>query len=256
MSAGNTRNDPHRSDAIRARWMALFFVLGSTCFVIAPLAPYAKLVGDTADEVTFFVGSILFTLAGATQSRLAWPERRQSRAGLAAWRTAWVQSVGTVAFNVTTFFAIGVSSSSHAYNRLVWRPDAAGSVCFLVSGAIGYYWLPSRGLVPQIRRAGWWEPVVNLLGCVLFGISAVAGYVVPSTGSVLDLAAANFTTSAGALCFALCSLPTLFSGRTFKVNRLQRLRELEHDVERKIVDVGDDIELEVEEVEVDIDRLS
>ena len=129
-------------------------------------------------------------------------------------------------------------------------------MCFLVSGAIGYYWLPTPGLVPQIRRTGWWEPVVNLLGCVLFGISAIAGYVVPSTGSVLDLAAANWTTSAGALCFLVCSVPTLISGRTFKVNRLQRLRELEHEVEHEVEEVEHDIEHKVEEVELDTGRWS
>jgi hypothetical protein len=36
---------------------------------------------------------------------------------------------------------------------------------------------------------------------VLFGISAVASFVVPSTGSILDLAAANWTTALGAACF-------------------------------------------------------
>jgi hypothetical protein len=51
---------------------------------------------------------------------------------------------------------------------------------------------------------------VNLAGCVFFGISAVASYVVPSSGSVLDLAAANWTTAVGAACFfagALLLLP-------------------------------------------------
>ncbi len=248
MTAGDTSTEARHSDATRAHWMALFFVLGSSCFVIAPLAPYAKLVGDTADELTFFIGSILFTLGGATQSWLAWPERRASRPGLAAWRTAWIQSAGTLAFNVTTFFAIGVASSSPAYNRLVWRPDAVGSVFFLGSGAIAYYSLPTPGLVPQIRRPGWWEPIVNLLGCVLFGISAVAGYVVPSTGSVLDLAAANWTTSGGALCFLVCSLPPLISGRTFKVNRLQRLRELEHEVEHEVEHDVEDVEQTLDEI--------
>ena len=51
---------------------------------------------------------------------------------------------------------------------------------------------------------------MNLAGCVLFGISAVASYVVPSSGSILDLGAANWTTSLGAACFfagALMFLP-------------------------------------------------
>ena len=43
-----------------------------------------------------------------------------------------------------------------------------------------------------------WEIVaVNLLGCIAFGISAIASFVVPSTGSVMDLAAANVTTAFG-----------------------------------------------------------
>ena len=44
---------------------------------------------------------------------------------------------------------------------------------------------------------------MNLLGCVAFGISAVAAYVVPSTGDALDLAGANVFTSLGALCFLI-----------------------------------------------------
>jgi hypothetical protein len=51
---------------------------------------------------------------------------------------------------------------------------------------------------------------VNLLGCVLFGISAVAGYVVPSKGSMVDLAAANWNTALGAACFLACAASTLF----------------------------------------------
>ena len=47
---------------------------------------------------------------------------------------------------------------------------------------------------------------VNLVGCVLFGIAAVASYVVPSSGSILDLAAANWCTSLGGLCFLVGAL--------------------------------------------------
>ena len=47
---------------------------------------------------------------------------------------------------------------------------------------------------------------VNLAGCVFFGISAVASYIVPDTGSTLDLAAANWNTALGALCFFVGAL--------------------------------------------------
>lgn len=189
--------------------MALFFALGSTCFLIGPFPGYAQLVGDRADAVTFFVGSILFTLGGALQSWLAWPERHSPRGGRAAWWAAIVQSAGTLFFNATTYQALHTALTSSEYDRLVWRPDWRGSICFLVSGAIAYHassrhrwhgWLPVRG------GAGWWQPAVNLLGCVFFGVSAVAGYVVPDSGSMIDLAAANWNTAAGAACFLVCAL--------------------------------------------------
>jgi hypothetical protein len=71
---------------------------------------------------------------------------------------------------------------------------------------------------------------VNLLGCIFFGISAVAGYVVPSTGSMIDLAAANWNTAVGAACFLACALATLRTGHTSKSPRLRRLHELERGV--------------------------
>ena len=121
----------------------------------------------------------------------------------------------------------------------MWRPDALGSVCFLVSGVIAYRASARHGPGGPRRTPGWWEPAVNLLGCVFFGISAVAGYVVPSTGSILDLAGANWNTSLGAACFLACALATLRTGRTTKSPRFRRLRALEHTIER---DLGRDVE--------------
>jgi hypothetical protein len=218
--------------------MALFFAFGSTCFLIGPFPGYANLVGDRADAITFFVGSILFTAGGALQSWLAWPGRRLHGPGRAAWRAAIIQSAGTLFFNVTTFQALSTAVSSSEYNRLVWRPDALGSVCFLFSGAIAYRASARHGWLPAREGSGWWQPAVNLLGCIFFGISAIAGYVVPSKGSILDLAAANWNTALGAACFLACAVGTLRSGRISKMPILHRLRELEHRVGR---DVGEAI---------------
>jgi hypothetical protein len=212
----------------RERWMALLFATGSTCFLVGPFPGYAELVGDGADAVTFFVGSLLFTSGAAVQSWLAFPERTRSAAGRAAWWAAIIQSAGTLFFNSTTYRALHTALSSPEYDKLVWRPDALGSVCFLVSGAIAYRASARRGWLPERGARGWWEPIVNLLGCVFFGISAIAGYVVPQSGSMLDLAAANWNTSLGAACFLACALATLRSGRTFKSPRLRRLHRLEH----------------------------
>jgi hypothetical protein len=215
--------------------MALFFALGSACFLIGPFPGYAQLVGASADAVTFFVGSILFTAGGALQTVTAFPERHSGAAGAAAaWWAAAVQSAGTLFFNVTTYQALHTSLSNSNYDRLVWRPDAFGSICFLISGAIAFHASARHGWLPVRGRPGWWEPALNLLGCILFGISAIAGYLVPSTGSLLSLAWANWNTALGATCFLGCAVATLLTGRTLKSPRLRRLHKLEHALEHDV----------------------
>jgi hypothetical protein len=202
----------------RERWMAGCFALGSTCFLIGPFPGYVQLVGASADAITFFVGSILFTAGGGLQSWLAWPERG------AGWWAAIVQSAGTLFFNVTTYQAMHTALTSSEYNKLVWRPDWRGSICFLVSGAIAYRASARHGWLPARGGPGWWQAGVNLLGCVFFGISAVAGYVVPSTGSMIDQAAANWNTALGAACFLACALDTLHTDRASKLPQSRRAR--------------------------------
>jgi hypothetical protein len=214
--------------------MALCFALGATCFFIGPFPGYAKLVGESADGITFFVGSILFTTGGALQSWLAWPQRHTPHGGRAGWWAAIIQSAGTLFFNVTTYQAMHTAVTSSEYDKLVWRPDWRGSICFLISGAIAYRASPRRrwhGLLPLRAGTGWWQPAVNLLGCIFFGISAVAGYVVPSAGSVLDLAAANWNTVLGAACFLACAVDTLHTDRASKMPLRSRLRELGQELE-------------------------
>jgi hypothetical protein len=215
----------------RERWMAVLFAIGSTCFFVGPFPGYVNLVGAEADAITFFVGSIFFTGGGALQSWIAYPSRRSDPP---TWWTAVIQSAGTLFFNVTTFRALHTALSDPSYNRLVWRPDAFGSICFLVSGFIAYKASERHGWLPVRGRPGWWEAGVNLLGCIFFGISAVAGYVVPSRGSMLDLAAANWNTALGAACFLACAMRTMLTGRTRKSPRFRRLRKLEREVEGRV----------------------
>ena len=202
------------------RWQGVAFTLGSACFLVGPFPGYADLVGATADAITFFVGSILFTTGGAVQTWLAAGGRHADADGRTAWWAATIQSAGTLFFNFSTFRALQTSIDNAAYDRLVWRPDAFGSVCFLVSGVIAY----------RARRPHDWQPLVNLLGCVFFGISAVAGYVVPATGSIIDLAAANWNTCLGAACFLACAVDTLHTGEASKMPIRGRLRQLEQEL--------------------------
>ena len=161
-------------------WMAWAFGLGSACFLVGPLPWFAALVGARLDALTFFVGSILFTVGGAVQTWVAAQsrgDRRHRDAGRAAFWAAAVQSAGTLFFNVTTFRGLQVTLENPAYDKLVWRPDAFGSICFLVSGLIAYRSSARRGWRPLRTGTGWWQPAVNLLGCVFFAVAAVGGYV-------------------------------------------------------------------------------
>src|SRR5262249_58142217 len=105
--------------------MALCFAAGSTCFLLGPFPGYAQLVGDSADAVTFFVGSILFTTGGALPSWLAWPERRSAGGGRAAWWSAVVQSAGTLFFNVTTFQALHTAVTNPECQKVLLRAPLA-----------------------------------------------------------------------------------------------------------------------------------
>ena len=163
--------------------------------------------------MVFFVGSIFFTSAAALQ----WLETINADPGPALrrgtlrvltfeprridWWSSGVQLVGTVFFNFTTFHALQDGLDAGAYDRLVWRPDALGSICFLVSGYLAYVEVSGHALWSRDRTLEWKIAAVNLVGCIAFGISAVASFWVPDSGGVLALAASNWFTALGGLCF-------------------------------------------------------
>ena len=47
----------------------------------------------------------------------------------------------------------------------------------------------------------WWIVVLNMVGSIFFMISALAAFVVPDTGDLLDASLANSGTFLGAVCF-------------------------------------------------------
>ncbi len=187
----------------RTWWIGVLFAIGSACFLVGPLPGLVELVGSEIDAAVFFVGSIFFTSAAALQYVEGGLFRPR---GLDWWSNA-TQLVGTLFFNVSTFDALRRGLDANEYDRLVWTPDTRGSICFLVSGCLAM--LAVRSARPT---RDWWISLVNLVGCVAFGISAVAAYVVPSTGDALDLAAANVFTSLGALCFLIGAVLLLPQG--------------------------------------------
>jgi hypothetical protein len=85
--------------------------------------------------------------------------------------------------------------STEQENMRVWAPDALGSACFLLASGLALAAVWSRRGTPW--RIAW----LNMLGSVFFGIAAVASWVVPDTGELLNTEATNAFTFLGAVCF-------------------------------------------------------
>ena len=178
-------------------WIGVLFAIGSRLLLRRAVPGFVNLVGSSADGVVFFVGSIFFTSAALIQLLAS---RRYS----SDWWASLIQFAGTIYFNVDTFRAMQSSFDTSNVDRVVWRPEALGSICFLISGLIAY--LAVRHARPTRE---WKIAIVNFAGCVFFGISTIGGYVLPATGNELDLAAANAGTALGALCFLIGALMLL-----------------------------------------------
>ena len=200
--------------APRARdwWIAVLFAVGSLLFALGAVAGYASAVGAEWDAVTFFIGSLFFTGAGFLTYREAvdagpQPPGRPRRRffiyepGRIGWWETAVQLAGTFFFNVSTGVAMVSDLSAPAAHRHVWRPDAFGSVCFLVASAMAWFEVCHGWVAWRPRAWSWWITLLNLTGSVAFGVSAVAGYISPSTGKIHNAELTNLGTFIGALCF-------------------------------------------------------
>ena len=202
--------------------IAWLFVVGASCFALGTIPAYVRAVGGAADATTFFVGSIFFTSASYCQlvqaqspGMIGVDERRQhERVGVRpwawrprdrAWLAAATQLPGTLFFNHSTFAALAHNLSASEADRHVWRPDVFGSILFLVASALAISALGAEFWRPRSRGLPWWIAWINMLGSVAFMASAIAGFVVPSTDAVLDLALDNAGTLVGAVCFLVAA---------------------------------------------------
>jgi len=205
----------------RGWWIAVLFAVGSLLFAVGAVPGYASAVGARWDALTFFAGSLFFTSAGFLTYREAVdagpqppgaPRRRFfvfQPCRIDWWATA-VQLAGTLFFNVSTGNALRADLSAQAANQHVWRPDAVGSICFLVASALAWFEVCHGWAAWRPRAWSWWITLANLIGSVAFGVSAVAGYINPATGQLHNAERSNLGTLVGALCFlagALLLLP-------------------------------------------------
>ena len=203
-----------------AWWIGVLFMIGSACFAAGSTPGYVDLVGATAVGWTFFVGSVFFTSAALLQYlkavnvvRSVNADRQVGRLRVVSseptridWWASLVQLGGTVFFNLSTFHALETTLSPAQENELIWRPDALGSVCFLVASALawaeaGHAWFSWRP-----RKVSWWIAALNLLGSIAFGFSAVASRIVPDSGEPRNVTIVNIGTFVGAVCFLVGAL--------------------------------------------------
>jgi hypothetical protein len=199
--------------------IASLFIIGSALFALGSVPAYVNAVGATADSVTYFVGSIFFTAASFAQLVQAqtpamsevdadsehtpapvrfWAPRRHDR----NWLAAIAQFPGTLFFNISTLAALAHNATAHQEDRRVWRPDFYGSMLFLIASVFAILALgPFLSFRP--RSFPWHIAWLNMIGSILFMLSAFASYVLPSTGELINSPVSLAGTLLGALCFLI-----------------------------------------------------
>jgi hypothetical protein len=199
--------------------IAWLFIIGSTLFALGSVPAYLNAVGATADSVTYFVGSIFFTAASFAQLLQAqtpamtevdadsqrqrapvrfWAPRPHDR----NWFAAIAQFPGTLFFNISTLAALAHNATAHEQDRRIWRPDIYGSTLFLVASVFALLAL-GRFLSFQPRSFPWRIAWLNMIGSILFMISALASFVLPQTGELINSRVSIAGTLLGALCFLI-----------------------------------------------------
>ncbi|MFF2246562.1 hypothetical protein ACFVTM_20595 [Arthrobacter sp. NPDC058130] len=202
---------PARSTT-RERWIAWLFIIGSSLFALGAVPSYAEAVGLRWCAFTFFVGSLFFTSAAFLQYReavgalpAAGATRRHSFWVWAprnlGWLAAAIQLAGTLWFNWSTGNAVRDNLTAALAEQRVWRPDALGSIAFLLSSGVALRDAGRGAIAGRPKPRTWKIGVINVLGSVAFGISAVAAFVIPSSGDVWNAELSNLGTFVGALCF-------------------------------------------------------
>jgi uncharacterized membrane protein YgdD (TMEM256/DUF423 family) len=199
--------------------IACLFIVGSALFVLGSVPAYVNAVGTTADSITYFIGSIFFTAASYSQLLQAQTpamtevdgnsQYRQSAVRFKAWLphdrnwlAAITQFPGTLFFNISTFAALAHNVTVKQQDRRIWRPDYYGSTLFLVASVFAILAI-GRFLSFRPRNLPWWIAWLNMIGSILFMGSALASYVLPSTGEYINSQVSIAGTLFGAACFLL-----------------------------------------------------
>lgn len=193
----------------RLRREAWGFAVGSLCFFVGALPWYANWVGAVGTNLTFFIGSIFFTVAAFIQLSLSGrsiPTANMNPADRADWWAAAIQFAGTLLFNISTGAALAAAIAQPEAVGIGWRPDAWGSIAFLISSSLAVVATRDRGQLWDRDARTWHGTGLNLLGSIAFGFSAIGAFVIPNSGSLYNELLANAGTAIGAICFFIAAL--------------------------------------------------
>jgi hypothetical protein len=119
------------------------------------------------------------------------------------WLSSIVQLGGTLLFNISTFEALRSYLLVSQINHLVWTPDVYGSICFLVASSLVWMEVGNAIWSWNPQSIPWWIGILNLIGSIFFGISAVGAFVLPGTGLPVNIFLVNMGTFTGGVCFLI-----------------------------------------------------
>ncbi len=208
--------------------IASFFMIGSFCFIFASMLSlyFEKNFSNFTVNIIYFIGSIFFTLAAYGQYLESINSDITSPVSISKNKSRWkfwsirprnlgylssiTQFIGTILFNINTFDAFDSNLTPIQTNLLVWIPDKIGSSLFLISSFFAWLEMYKDSNTKRFISLNWWIVWINILGSVLFQISAFASFVNFSTGKPLDLTLSLYTTLFGAICFFIGAFLMLF----------------------------------------------
>jgi hypothetical protein len=199
--------------------IAGLFIIGSSCFITAPLMSLYFLDDISLNSVnyTYFTGSIFFTSASYLQylqainaditnkkylthevKKWKWFAIRVHSLGF--WAT-FVQFIGTLLFNLNTYSGTISSLSDNAVYDFITIPNMLGSLYFLTASFFAWLEVYHDKCMIQFKTVLWWIIWLNIFGSIFFQISAFYGLSSSSEAETM----ATYHTMFGAICFLIAS---------------------------------------------------
>lgn len=208
-------------------WIAVLFMLGSAHFALASavtLWPAASALSWLKPHWLggiYFVGSIFFTSAAYLQWLQALncsldknslqrdPQTRQWRwfgwqGNNLGYLASSVQLAGTLLFNFDTGDALIAGLHWQLEDVVVWTPNFIGSIAFLAASQLAVMEYSHASFSFRPADISWYIVMINLLGSILFMLSALTSFVSPGD-SYQNAWLSNMGTFTGALCFLIAA---------------------------------------------------